>query len=270
MFAAAILLTACGKRDETAASNDSIESAEEALLKLPTEDIGSASALVGDCLWINVFMDNEQCPWDAESKAAVKEMVTDAGNYITKQGKTYGAEVRFEYKWSDSEGSYPIPHYANGATFAVDTFKNSGYGGYDGYVNALLEGTEYGNYFLMFHFNCHGRSFSVPCDTAVGEDSDYYSEFCVAFYSGKEDGDYFACPAAYAHEVLHCFGAVDINEERLDGELNALAEEHFPDDIMRAVPENIENGSIGVLSASLIGWENSVPEGLKELLKKLS
>ena len=266
-----MLFTACGKEDAvTTASNDSVESAEEGLSALPTEDIGSASALVGDCLWINVFMHNEQCPWDEESKTAVKEMVTDAGNYITGQGKTYGAEVRFEYKWFDSDGSYPIPHYTSGASYGVNNFKYSSYGGFDGYVNTLLEGAEPDNYFLMFHFNCHGRSFSVPCDAYVGEDSDYYSEFCVAFYSEKEDGDYFACPAVYAHEVLHCFGAADINAERLDGELNALAEEYFPDDIMRAVPESLEKCSIGNISAKLIGWKNDVPEGLEDFLKKLS
>lgn len=255
--------------------NDSLLFIAEAVLEKEStvdsaaEEVGSAVELRGECLWINVFVDNYDSVWDAESTRAVEAMVKEAGAYIEECGRAYGVEdLVLDYAWSSVEVGGYSPSYDGGVDWAIDTFKELCYDGYDGYVAELLEGKSPDNYCITFHFNRHGRSFCVPCDIYTGNNSAYHNEFCVLYYSEPEEGTYFACPALYMHEFLHNFGAVDIYKEMLTEKGEALAEVYFDKDIMRYEPVDIRNCGIGPLTAKLVGWTEYLPGHLRAFLKE--
>ena len=232
-----------------------------------TENAGSAERLVGECLIINLLVDDGDNKWNAETSAELKKMVETAGDYIVSQSKEYGVEgLKFEYLWKETGLDLTAPHYSGGATWASTAFEDCG--GYDAYVESLLPEGYKGNYSVMFHFNKQGRSFSVPCDDYFEAKGEYLNEFCVMFYSLPDDNSYFACPALYMHELLHTYGAVDLYEEMLTEKGNALAKVYFDKDIMRYESVDIEACYIGSLTAKLLGWTDSMPVQLKDFLKE--
>lgn len=231
-----------------------------------TENVGSAKRLTGDCLWINVLVDDGTSVWDAESASDLKEMLKTAGDYITKQAAEYGIkDLNFNYIWEETTTKLAAPHYSNGADWADRAFADRG--GWASYVQSLLPAGYDGNYCIMFHFNKQGRSFCVPSDVNCVDDG-YVNEFCAMFYSASKESGFFACPALYMHELLHAYGAVDLYEEALSEKGNALASIYFDKDIMRYEPAEIENCHVGLLTAKLLGWRNSIPTQLKDFLKE--
>ncbi len=234
-----------------------------------SENIGSAKVLKGNCLWVNVFVGCFDSSWDEASRADVKEMVTEAGDYIVTQGQNYGVtDLCFEYLWTDTRLDISAPDYLTGATWAVDAFEDSCYGDFDGFAQSTTINADWDNVFFMFHFNCHGRSFSIPCDRNVGEDSKYYYENCVLFYSLPEDGEYFACPAVYMHELLHLFGAADLYSGTVSDKGAALAKLYFEHDIMLYEPTDITDCYIGDLTAKLLGWTEGLSPQLKDVIER--
>jgi len=232
-----------------------------------TEGVGSAKTLRGNCLLVNLFVNDGDAKWDASAAAELMAMVERAGDYIVNQGKEYGVnDLSFDYIWKDTGLDLAAPHYSNGASWANAVFAEDG--GYDVFVQSLLPQGFTGNYCVMFHFNKQGRSFSVPCDSYFAEKGEYINEFCVMFYSPLGDSDYFACPSLYMHELLHTYGTVDLYEEMLTARGNDLASVYFDKDIMRYEPAEIENCYIGRLTAKLLGWTDNLPLQLKDFLKE--
>lgn len=93
-------------------------------------------------------------------------------------------------------------------------------------------------------------------------------ERSVLYYNTDTDNEYFICPATYAHELLHLYGAIDLYEiNGLDPKIAELAEKYFNDEIMRYIPvEEVENAVISEFTAFRIGWISYLDEQLKQLL----
>ena len=62
----------------------------------------------------------------------------------------------------------------------------------------------------------------------------------MIFYS--EGGDYAYRPneSVYMHEMLHLFGADDLYDPYVEGEKLALIEEYCPYELMRYIPDDIQ------------------------------
>ncbi|MBR6594357.1 MAG: hypothetical protein IKK83_04160 [Clostridia bacterium] len=235
-----------------------------------TEDIGSAGEMRGSCLWVNVFADCLSSDWDGESEAAVKAMVEEARGHLLSCAAEYGVEeLSIELSWVNIDLGISPPDYLNGARWALEAFEGGGYGSYPEFARSLCQDGDYDNVFINFHFNEHGRSFCLPCDSAVGEDSDYYYEHMVTYYSQQGEGAYFACSAVYMHELLHAFGAVDLYDEWLTEQGGDLAALYFDYDIMRREPWDIKQSYVSELTAKLIGWSEGLDPQLRAFFKEI-
>ena len=62
------------------------------------------------------------------------------------------------------------------------------------------------------------------------------------------------------HEMLHLFGADDLYDPYVEGEKLALIEEYCPYELMRYIPDDIQETSLSPLTRFLIGWENRLDD----------
>lgn len=235
------------------------------------EDVGSAAELRGKCLWINVLVECPGSEWDnQEDLNGLKAMLDDAEEFILASGRLYGVnDISFDKVYTKLKLKNAPTDYTKGAYWADTAFQDSGYKGIGDYVATISKGISFDNVCVMFHFNLHGRSFCLPFDSTLNEDSKYFYESCMMFYSTPDEGTYFACPSLYVHEFLHAFGAVDIYEGTVTEKGNDLATVYFDKDIMRYEPQDISDCYVGDLTAKLIGWKGTLSPQLKDFLKQM-
>lgn len=231
------------------------------------ENKGSAATLRGDCLWINVFVNDGYASWSEEEREKAIEKVEAAAEHIRYYAGKFGADdLNLETLYIGFETSQTMAVDYTNAYWARQSFSMLSWGSIDNFVKDIPEVLECDNYSLMFHFNRYGRCFAVPYDKSGNTGSDIYYETTVVYNGAKGDGEYYMCPSVYEHEFLHSYGALDLYEEQLTAKGNALAEAYFPYDIMRVEPEDISCCYIGELTAKLIGWIDYIPDQYAELV----
>ena len=237
---------------------------------LAVEDSGSARKLRGDCLWVNVFVNDGVSSWTEADRSSVISMVDESVEYIMYNANAYGiSDLNIQTMFVGFDTDEVLDAESAMGNWAVEGFKRLSWGSVGAFALEVLEDKECDEYCLMFHFNRYGRSFSVPCDVAADKAGDYFTETSVLFFGDISEGEYFACSAVYAHEFLHAFGAVDLYDEVLSEKGNALAELYFSDDIMRYEPTDIYKSRVDALTAKLIGWTEGMPLQLTAFLKEL-
>ncbi len=226
---------------------------------LKTQDTGSAKTLRGDCDIIHLFVDTPNYKWTDKAQTELNASLASAWSYISQQASAYGVEdIRINEKrvYISSDANISDGSYAD--AWLLNTLADAGYDSLRSIAEAAGVVSE--NFAVIIHINGEGRSFSMA-DDGGGRD-----EYCVVFHSTK--GSYRSCVATYIHELFHVFGAVDLYDEVLSEQGALLALLYFPADIMRIVPENTYTASVGVLTARLIGWCDSVPPQITEFLNK--
>lgn len=225
---------------------------------------GSAKRLAGDCLIVNVFLDDPVSGWTSEDVSAVFGFLDGGIAFLEAEAGAAGVELDLEY--TDSETSLflraesVIPIGLDEFRWTVSLFEEAGEGSLEKFVenNVSLDG--YDNYCVMLHVNKQSRSYAIPCDSGYYDYKTYETERCVIFYS--EGGDYAYRPneSVYMHEMLHLFGADDLYDPYVEGEKLALIEEYCPYELMRYIPDDIQEVSLSPLTRFLIGWENRLDD----------
>ena len=233
------------------------------------ENSGSCKMLMGSCLVINLFANDSNSHWTADGIKDCTEMVNEGLSFLLDSAASYGVEeLSFDTVEVLLDVGTDAVDYTVGAYYGENAFIGTEYSGIKQFTEVHTAGKQYDNVCVLFHFNKHGRSYFVQCDGDYSAESSDYYEFGVLFFSDSSQGEYFSCPAVYAHELLHAFGAKDLYAGTVTETGDMLAEVLFPSDIMRYEPVDIQKSYIGPLTAKLIGWEKWLDPQLKEVLNE--
>ncbi len=237
------------------------------LESVASERNGSASTLTGDCVIINVFANDSDSSWTESAKAEASDMINEGLAFLKESALLYGVDdlnfitVDIDFTVGENAATYEY-----GAGYGTSAFVGTEYEDIKDFTEEMSKGMSYDNICVLFHFNKHERSYFVPCDADYGDDSTWYYEFGVLFFSKPHQGIYYSCPAVYAHELLHAFGAKDLYEGTVTDEGNKLCELHFETELMRYEPTDISECFVGELTAKLVGWEKYLCPQFKEVL----
>lgn len=233
------------------------------------ENSGSCKALTGSCLVINLFASDSDSFWTAEEMKSCSAMVSEGIDFLLDSAASYGVQgLSLDTLDVTLTVGTDAADYTVGDTYGSTAFIGTGYDGIKQFTEEYTKGTEYDNVCVLFHFNKHGRSYFVQCDGDYSAESSEYYEYGVLFYSDRSQGEYFSCPAVYAHELLHAFGAKDLYAETVTETGDMMAELLFAGDIMRYEPVDIYKSYVGPLTAKLIGWEEWLDPQLKAMLNE--
>lgn len=232
-----------------------------------SERRGSCVKLSGECAVINVFASDSDSYWTYDAKLKAEEMLVEALDFLQYAAGQYdGEDLYFTVIDVDFKVGSDAAPLEEGGGYGAAAFSGTAYDGIGEFVREKTDGFRYDNVCVLFHFNKYGRSYSVPCTVDTSSDSDWFYEFSVLFYGAPDDGEYFACSAVYAHEILHAFGAKDLYAETVSELGDKLADAYFSTDIMRYVPTDIYTSVIGPLTAKLVGLEGRLDPQLKAVL----
>ena len=256
----------------SAASTSNAATAPSDKIKEPyysTVNIGSAKTFKGNCLFIDIFLSDAVSSFTEEEKQGEIAKLQEAELFFKQNAMKYGTEFSMIYNQKDLlfeyETDFIIPtEYSQYLRWGYDLMIDI----YSQYSIKNIENKYRAeNTVVLFHVNKTGRSYANRYE--AGYDSVYSNESVVIFSSeyDTENNLIDTCASAYAHEILHMFGAIDLyypfnpNDERI-----ALAERYFPDDIMLITWYDINLCKIGELDAFLIGWADSLDEKHKVFL----
>lgn len=204
---------------------------------------GSAGLIAFPSVLVSVYLDEEDgAAWDDASIARSRRQLATAVDWITEQCAAYNAcpDIRYDDGTQDS----PL--------FVHRTYRGRFEGGEDGEtsetfylaVDALCDlldtdalHARYGTASVgfLFFLPVAGSAFTTIHPYEDG-DSFYYEYCCLYRYDVWSGGKTWDGPAAYAHEILHLFGAPDLYEGSSDPFVTpALADyvaQSWPDAIM--------------------------------------
>ena len=238
-------------------------------------EAGSAKTLTGSTLVVNLFLSDAESQWDSQSRTDAMEMLEEAFAFLTEEAARYGQEIRLTQ--TDKLGSYYL-------TFDQAVEDNLEYYQWtdqmlpqNGFADfaALLEdavkqaGEAYDNVAAIVHLNKPGRSYALPFHR--GNEEKYQAEHLVMFFNEDDSHPYYICPAAYAHELLHLFGARDLYDP--DGQnaaVKELAQSVCEDDIMLSISSYLYSRQVEDFTAHSVGWLTELPEEFVPLAQVLS
>lgn len=238
-------------------------------------EAGSAKTLTGSTLVVNLFLSDAESQWDSQSRTDAMEMLEEAFAFLTEEAARYGQEIRLTqtdklasyyltfdqavednleyYQWTDQ--MLPQNGFADFAALLEDAVKQAG--------------EAYDNVAAIVHLNKPGRSYALPFHR--GNEEKYQAEHLVMFFNEDDSHPYYICPAAYAHELLHLFGARDLYDP--DGQnaaVKELAQSVCEDDIMLSISSNLYSRRVEDFTAHSVGWLTELPEEFVPLAQVLS
>ncbi len=223
---------------------------------------GSASALDGNFLIINVFINDRVSEWNDADVAEVFARLGGACEFIESMADFYGVKPDIT-PTGKSDSLYlntteKLPTDINDFVWMDLIFSDTVYGSLEGYAEHYFDLEKYDNWCVMFHLNKKGRSYAIPCDKANSDWERYTAERCAIFHSDDDGYIYYDSAGVYAHELLHLFGADDLYTPYVTAAENALLENYFPNDIMRAIPLDTALASVSPYTAFRLGWVNHI------------
>ena len=185
---------------------------------------GSAAHIDGRTVLFTVFLDDGETLWTEEDKAIALQYMDMAAEYIEEQAASFGAETELI---RGEEGLLFDMHAADTATETseqrlelaedIDEFiaENAD-------IEKIKSTYAAEGIGFMVLINKTGISYTLPCYSAKTEG---FNEKCFMYLRAQDNGGEYEAPAAYAHEILHLFGAVDLYKaDTQDGVSEALAE----------------------------------------------
>ena len=211
---------------------------------------GSCKKLSDRTVIVSVFASDAKTKWDWKEPADYEnyvhtyKMLGLAVDWIEENVQKY--DVQTDLIWD----FWNVPYLYAEASFQQDF---QGLDKADYYVmNEYIENNLHPDFLLdhfhvesilyLFFFNSPksgtAPSYSFPATGRPLTDytnrpNDRYTEFAVIFTRGFQ---ITTVPAAYAHEIMHCFGAVDLYSEQkqfnLSREFSDWYRTHYPDELL--------------------------------------
>lgn len=288
MLVLLVLLCGCAPRTERQVVPDMPSVEDPAPTPEPTQEpapqadgalYGSVGLLEEPTVLVSVYLNDAATGsiWTREARAAARQSVAMAVDWLTEQADSYGVTVDISY--DDGSDTSPLNY-----TYSVQSRLRGGVDSQES--NAFLDemdalcatldtaelraryGTDHVGFLLFLPVS--GTSFTMAHYAEDG--TDFYHEYCCLYrYDAYAADPEPESPATFAHEILHLFGAPDLYEGSsdpyVDGALTAYVQQTYPNDIMLST--YAEDGSnlytsidkvISPLTAYCIGLTDSCPE----------
>ena len=232
--------------------------------KLTAASIGSAREARGECLVINVFIDDAESSWtDAEIKETLSRVNT-ALDFINSAAASYGSDFAASAtNVTDSPRLTTVEKIPSEMEnyIRIDLlFGGTVYGSLAGYVAEYFDTEKLDNYCVLLHLNKDGRSYSLRCDTENYDWQLYTCERAVIYHPADVADIYYDHPAVYAHEILHLFGAYDLYGEFITAANDKAIDNYFKNDIMRTVGGDIDLLGVSPFTAYACGMTGILHE----------
>ena len=232
--------------------------------KLTAASIGSAREARGECLVINVFIDDAESSWtDAEIKETLSRVNT-ALDFINSAAASYGSDFAASAtNVTDSPRLTTVEKIPSEMEnyIRIDLlFGGTVYGSLAGYVAEYFDTEKLDNYCVLLHLNKDGRSYSLRCDIENYDWQLYTCERAVIYHPADVADIYYDHPAVYAHEILHLFGAYDLYGEFITAANDKAIDNYFKNDIMRTVGGDIDLLGVSPFTAYACGMTGILHE----------
>jgi hypothetical protein len=210
--------------------------------KEPDMSLGSAGELEGNTLIISVFANDVNYKWDLASETDQSSMenidsyLGIAADFLSETAFSYGKKATFTYDFIKNK---KLCYYAYfdidaaqsdswDAEIAMNTFIDENID-----ADYLRKKYKADNIIYFMFLNTDDKSDGYACTRNWYEGMEYPYEIVFMY---NVDTEHINCPAVYAHEMLHAFGALDLYYE--DAEYGISSEflnyisENVPNDIM--------------------------------------
>ena len=184
---------------------------------------GTAKFIGGRTVIVSIFADDMNTSWDFPLSGSQKKLYNKIHKrmgigleWLEKQVARYGVTTEFVWDFDKYDGAGGLCRYAS---FSEDLIN----GGWDSYLalwdyidkngdtDQLLADYGADNIIYAVHLNAPNskdyRSFVYCANDAELTDQQIYYEVAIFVPYGHDREN---TPAVYAHELLHCFGAVDL------------------------------------------------------------
>jgi len=253
------------EEDSEEGVEENIEDIEEEVLGDPRSSygLGSAAYLKGKNVLLSLFVTTPESIFTNEEQLQMLRKIEKAATYIEAQAKDYGVSAELIYDFT----AYPDLKKEAETDFVINEEVD--------FVDRLDEEialwqeeilayeevkAQYGadGIATMIFVNNPGISYAIVYDgtdsqkeTMILFSEDYYTP-------GKKETE-----TAYAHEILHVFGAHDLYEDaEFTGEVTDYVALTYPREIMYTVTQNGEQieGSISPITAYHLGWIEDADE----------
>ncbi len=246
--------------------------------------LGSAGKLAGECRLVFVFTDDPGAdPWTPERRATVEQHVVSALRWLERQAKARGVELRWKHAFAPAEGAALSPTKIDEKDRAAgphhSTWQNGAIAsllGKSGSVATLWEDI-FARYLpeegavagraVAFGVRRYVPSVSFPFFR--GDAAEFEKERAIIYDNGGPKEGQRALDSLIAHELLHLFGAIDLDPPKLPASAlpfkdAIVAHTKKDDDVMGAPNQKpIDGYEVGELTAWLVGWKDEAPAWLK-------
>lgn len=177
---------------------------------IPFGKLGSASEMAGNTVVVSIFADDQRTRWtssDDSLKQDARAYLKIGCDWITKNVAAYGTKANFIYDWSKNSDLY------------YETKINTNLAGDDmdlpvwEYIDqnidsaALMSKYSADNVIYLVIVNTPLSNSATSCTRNYYEGMEYPYEMCFMYMGCDNEVE---APAAFAHEMLHTFGAPDL------------------------------------------------------------
>ncbi len=228
---------------------------------------GSCYDMENDLCYYIVHLDDKESSWNEKDKNEFTEKKFSVSlDYLSRKASEYSTTLCTEYK------KYPADNHTKVTYDGIvdaDVVTN---GSQEDILNQLASSMKYSSpeemdsalkkelnvkqIAYLFVLNKEGRSYKYSYAT---EDSKQI-EFCI-FFDDSIKFDESTCCSTISHEILHLFGAEDFYDPYGEmPERQKLAESLYPNDIMFALKNNVNDAQIGAYTAYSVGWTDTLPK----------
>lgn len=192
--------------------------------RLPVEDfpLGTCREMDGRTILVSICMDDSNCSWPSKQDEMIYDALEYTGiaaNWLSDSVSEYGCNAEFIYDWTENSDLF-YEGYVDIDMTAVD--REGDYIDYAAWQfidenidsKALLEKYEADNIAFLFLLNTPKHNNVTSCTRNYYDGMAYPYEMCYMYMRCDNEEE---TPAAFAHEILHTFGAPDLYTEDSDG-----------------------------------------------------
>ena len=256
--------------EETEAPPETLSAAElERITSRTCYALGTNDLLEGALKVHVLFVDDAESSWTREKADTVMHhQIRPALAFLERQAREWGIgltlsatmhitspekEVTLRY-----EGSVRNDGNGNCSRDVLDhASRDLGWSDKAYMYQQLFDENNYCEVIFLAVIDKPGRSYAVcqagDPQVAMVESAVVFTDYPGADLSLTEDSH---MALSVAHEILHLYGAEDLYEPRA---LQELARKHYPHDIMLIDSNDLEDQTLGALTAYSVGWTNRRP-----------
>lgn len=228
---------------------------------------GSCYDMEKDICYFIVHLDDNESNWNENEKNEfIKNKFLVSIDYLARNASDYSVTLCRKYRNFPTDSNTKVTYNGIVETDVVENGSQTdifnqialsmGYSAPEEMDSTLKKEMNVNQIAYLFVLNKEGRSYKYSYVT----DDSKTIEFCVFFDDSIKSYDNTCC-STIAHEILHLFGAEDFYDPY--GELperQKLAEKLYPNDIMFALMNNVNDAQIGAYTAYSVGWTDTLPD----------